>query len=261
MPCEFHTYCIWRIKSYRNQNKTSGRGQDSCDSLSLLGTKPVWFCIPQALFSRSDGFCDASKAQLEGDYFALHWPLIGWTTWSLHSLSSTLVCLCKRQGKGHGRQKKKKSFCLRDKEHMEDGGGNALSPNAETDKRVEKSHWYLKIFDKKKGCFKILWVKRWRVFGQLSGQYHLTSDNVVSSWKICPSPSTWRTHILQAKSTVLAENRSRVKQQWRFLCDPHHTCWKESSYRGRKRKHTHLFDWNLLKLSEWVVRAVYLVLG
>lgn len=107
MPCEFHTYCIWRIKSYRNQNKTSGRGQDSCDSLSLLGTKPVWFCIPQALFSRSDGFCDASKAQLEGDYFALHWPLIGWTTWSLHSLSSTLVCLCKRQGKGHGRQKKK----------------------------------------------------------------------------------------------------------------------------------------------------------
>lgn len=58
-----------------------------------------------------------------------------------------------------------------------------------------------------------------------------TSDSVVSSWKICPSPSTWRTHILQVRSTVLEEKRSRVKQQWRFLCEPLHTCWKESSCR------------------------------
>lgn len=56
-----------------------------------------------------------------------------------------------------------------------------------------------------------------------------TSESVVSSWKICPSPSTCRTQILQLRSTVLTEKRSRVKQQWRFLCEPVHTCWKESS--------------------------------
>lgn len=61
-----------------------------------------------------------------------------------------------------------------------------------------------------------------------------TSDSVVSSWKICPSPSTWRTQILQARSTVALEKRSRVKQQWRFLWEPSHTCWKGSSCTNRQ---------------------------
>lgn len=48
----------------------------------------------------------------------------------------------------------------------------------------------------------------------------LTSDTVQFSWKICPSPSTCRTHSLQTSSTVFRLNLSRVNVQWRFLWDP-----------------------------------------
>lgn len=65
--------------------------------------------IPQALFSWSDGLCEVSAAWLVGDYFPSA-PLCSLTMWrqqqGWESPSSTLVCLCKQQGKGRGRQGK-----------------------------------------------------------------------------------------------------------------------------------------------------------
>ena len=53
--------------------------------------------------------------------------------------------------------------------------------------------------------------------------YKRTSSNVLLSWKICPSPSTCRTHSLQLISVVAGLSLSRVKVQWRVLWLPLHT--------------------------------------
>lgn len=111
-----------------------------------------------------------------------------------------------------------------------------------------------RLYLDKENCFFICYTQCY-----IKSNISPTSDSVVSSWKICPSPSTWRTHILQARSTVLVENRSRVKQQWRFLCEPLQTCWKESSCNDRKTKGVTVLDCQRA-LFKVVFNKVYMTL-